>query len=59
MPNAVLTFKEYLEDYASPETRKIGYKAIREQLQEFEPEQRQMIEEKLEKIDAGERDLYV
>ncbi|MFW6380995.1 MAG: [FeFe] hydrogenase H-cluster radical SAM maturase HydG [Bacillota bacterium] len=59
MPNAVLTFKEYLEDYASPETRQVGYQAIEEQLEAFESEQRQLVEEKLEKIDRGQRDLYV
>ena len=27
-PNALVTFKEYLEDYASPETKQAGLKAI-------------------------------
>lgn len=38
MPNAVLTFKEYLLDYASYETKVIGEKAIKKQLDKFEKE---------------------
>ena len=30
--NAILTFKEYLIDYASPETRRVGEKAIKAHL---------------------------
>ncbi len=59
MPNAIMTFKEYLEDYASPETKTLGEKAINEQLEEFEEEKRNMIEDNLEKIKNGARDLYV
>ena len=33
LPNALMTLKEYLEDYASPETKAAGEKVIAEQLQ--------------------------
>ncbi len=57
-PNAILTFKEYLLDYASPETRKIGEEAIREHLAEIPKEKvRKLTEERLKKIEEGERDL--
>lgn len=59
MPNAVLTFKEYLEDYAPEETREMGEKAIEEHLNDFDEERRQMVEEKLDKIENGDRDIYV
>lgn len=62
MPNAVLTFKEYLLDYASDETRIIGEKAIEKQLGEFEkesPKRRKFIEDKLNLIEQGHRDVYV
>ncbi|QSQ09236.1 2-iminoacetate synthase [Koleobacter methoxysyntrophicus] len=62
MPNAVLTFKEYLIDYASEETRMAGEKAIEEQLKVFEqqnPKKRQMVEDKLHLIEEGHRDVYV
>ena len=31
-PNALMTLTDYLEDYASPETRKIGYEMIEREL---------------------------
>ncbi len=31
-PNALMTLTEYLEDYASPETKKIGYEMIEREL---------------------------
>ena len=33
--NAVLTFREYLNDYASAETRRIGEQLIEKELQEI------------------------
>jgi len=58
-PNAILTFKEYLEDYASEPTREIGEKTIREHLGEIvSPAVRSETVARLERISAGERDLY-
>lgn len=59
-PNAVLTLAEYLEDYASEETKKVGYELILERIEDARlPERvRSSIEEKLEKIKNGGRDLY-
>ena len=31
-PNALMTLSEYLEDYASPETKAVGYKMVEEEL---------------------------
>jgi 2-iminoacetate synthase len=58
-PNAILTFKEFLEDYTSPETREAGEKAIREHLNEIgNPGIRRLTEERLRLIEQGRRDLY-
>ncbi len=58
-PNAILTFKEYLMDYASPETREVGEEIIRRHLEEISNTQiRKITEERLKQIEAGERDLY-
>lgn len=58
-PNAILTFKEYLMDYASPETKAIGEAAIKEHIKELkDPEIRAKVEEELKKIESGVRDLY-
>ncbi len=57
-PNALITLKEFLEDYASPETAKIGEKLIKEQLSEIPNERtRKFTENYLKKIEAGERDF--
>lgn len=58
-PNAIMTFKEYLEDYASPEVKAVGEETIRNHLNEIpDPKQRQRTEDRLKRIEAGERDLY-
>ncbi|QGP90835.1 Biotin and thiamine Synthesis associated domain protein [Neomoorella glycerini] len=58
-PNAILTFKEYLLDYAGPATREAGEAAIREHLAQIPNAAiRAETERRLERIAAGERDLY-
>ncbi len=57
-PNALMTLKEYLEDYASEETKQIGYDLIRRELNNIPKEKvRAVTEERLEKIEHGERDF--
>ena len=57
-PNAILTLKEYLEDYASPETKEIGYKLIDKELQSLVDDKvKTTVEEDLVKIETGTRDL--
>lgn len=57
-PNAILTLKEYLEDYASPETKEIGYKLIDKELKSLvDGKVKTTVEEDLVKIEAGTRDL--
>jgi len=59
LPNAILTFKEFLVDYASPATREAGERAIRDHLREIGRESvRTETERRLARIAAGERDLY-
>jgi len=57
-PNALMTLKEYLEDYASEETKQIGYKLI-EKEQETIPNERtkEILKQNLDKIGHGERDF--
>lgn len=57
-PNALMTLKEYLEDYASPETKAIGLKLIEEEMKTVPNDKvRRIATEYLEKIEAGERDF--
>ncbi len=58
-PNAILTFKEFLIDYASPETRKAGEEAIVRHLDLVSnPAVRDKVVERLHKIEQGYRDFY-
>ncbi|OPL18942.1 MAG: [FeFe] hydrogenase H-cluster radical SAM maturase HydG [Candidatus Aegiribacteria sp. MLS_C] len=60
MPNAILTFAEYLDDYASNETRDKGWRLIGEELSRLPGEDlRTRVKGLLERIGAGERDLYL
>ena len=45
-PNALMTLTEYLEDYASPETKEIGYKLIEEELKKIPTDKVRGIAEK-------------
>jgi 2-iminoacetate synthase len=59
LPNAMLTFKEYLIDYASEATREAGLRAIQEQMPDIPTEKRRLeTQERLRRIEQGERDLY-
>ena len=58
LPNALMTLKEYLMDYASDETREIGEKLIASQLGDIPRERtREIVIQRLEQIAAGERDF--
>ncbi len=58
-PNAMLTLAEYLEDYASEETKKAGYNLIDNKIKELEQEQKtEKLKEKIDKVKSGQRDLY-
>ncbi len=58
-PNAILTFAEYLEDYASESTREQGYAVIAKAMNEVEPEALRLeCEKRLTRIKSGQRDLY-
>lgn len=58
-PNALMTLKEYLMDYASPETRKIGEELIKKELLNIPKDKvREIAEKNLEEIEKlGKRDF--
>lgn len=57
-PNALLTLKEYLQDYASPETKKLGEQLIRQEVDKLSHTAlRTTVREDLGKVEAGTRDL--
>ena len=58
LPNALMTLKEYLEDYASPETKATGEKVIAEQLRNIPNlKARSVVEQHLQEIEQGQRDF--
>lgn len=57
-PNALMTLKEYLEDYASEETREKGETLIAERLEMIPNEKvKTLVKEHLESLDQGQRDF--
>ena len=57
-PNALMTLQEYLEDYASPETKALGTKMIREQMERIpNPAIKKRAIENLKYIAEGKRDF--
>lgn len=57
-PNALMTLKEYLMDYASDDTRTIGDKIINNELSNIPKEKvREIVIENLKKIEEGNRDF--
>lgn len=58
-PNAILTFKEYLEDYATGDVKQIGEKVMMKYLELISgKELKQETTSRLSRIEKGERDLY-
>ncbi len=58
LPNALMTLKEYLEDYASEETKEKGLALIRRQLDNIPNEKvRDLVTQHLEDMDQGMRDF--
>lgn len=58
-PNAMMTFKEYLEDYADDELKDLGNKVIERNLANIPNEtMRRETIERLKRIENGERDLF-
>ena len=57
-PNALLTLSEYLEDYASEETKKTGFAFVEEEINKIaDPARRDAVKAKLAQIKPGKRDL--
>lgn len=58
-PNALLTLKEYLEDYADADLKALGEAAIKEHIEKIPNEKMKANTiDRLEKIADGERDLF-
>lgn len=59
VPNAIATFKEYLNDFASEETRETAGKFLKKELDKINGTNRRKVYEMMSEVDAGERDVYI
>lgn len=58
-PNALLSFAEYLIDFASPETKIVGNNLIQSELNKLPIHQKTNLENLLKNIQNGKRDLFL
>ncbi len=61
-PNAMLTFKEYLSEYADDELKQIGSRCLEHHLQQLEQDSPRMadrVRQSMRKIEQGKRDIYL
>ena len=59
-PNALMTFKEYLLDYASAKTKEAGEMLIQQQVSEIDDEKlKEKVKKQLLEIESGKRDIHV
>ena len=57
-PNALMTLNEYLDDYASEDTKRKGKIVIQKEMKNISSDKvRGIVEERLKLIDNGERDF--
>lgn len=57
-PNALMTLKEYLEDYASEDTKQLGMELIEKELEKISnPKVRERAASNIHDIEGGERDF--
>jgi 2-iminoacetate synthase len=59
VPNALTTFKEYLNDYASEETKEVAEKFFKEEVEKVTGAAKKKTEKMIERIDNGERDVFL
>ena len=56
-PNALSTFEEYLLDYGSAQTRRVGEKLIAQKLTDMDPVRRDFTQKMLDDVRSGKRDV--
>ena len=59
VPNALATFKEYLMDFATDETKKVSEPFFQKEIESINGTTRTKVEEMLEQVGKGERDVYL
>jgi hypothetical protein len=57
--NALITLKEYLDDFASASVKEAGYKMISRYFKQLEPADQERLKLFFAHVDSGLRDEYV
>lgn len=58
-PNALVTFAEYLEDFADEPLKKLGYERIQKHLKELPPSLYEKTQKMVKMVKEGKRDIYL
>lgn len=58
-PNALITFREYLNDYGDEKTKAAGNALIEKELDKMSPARRKNVCKCLDETDKGKRDIYL
>jgi 2-iminoacetate synthase len=58
VPNALATFKEYLNDFASDETKKTSEEFLKKEIKKVKQPTRDKVEKMIARVDEGERDVF-
>ena len=53
------TFKEYLNDFASPETKNVSGKFLQDEIDGTDETTKKKVHRMIEKVDAGKRDVFM
>jgi len=59
VPNAMATFREYLNDFATEDTKKIGNDFLEQEISNINGTTRKKTEKMIERVNDGERDIYL
>ncbi len=59
VPNAMTTFQEYLNDFASEETKKAADKFLKAEMETLSPTAKKKVNKMIERVNSGERDVYL
>jgi 2-iminoacetate synthase len=59
VPNAFTTFEEYLNDFASVETMKIGREFLAQEIEKIEGATKRKTKNMIERVNNGERDIFL
>lgn len=58
VPNALATFKEYIDDFASEETKNNAVDFIKEEIEKLDETTKKKVNKMIDRVNSGERDVF-